>query len=181
MASMRYAAGPVAVGRLSGLAVQVVAAAVVVWIWSWMRGPGHPVPWPMLVIGVGTVVWFVVRAVRHRHDLRPLVVDDRGVRIDRAVVAWRDVAEVAVLRYGPQGPSGAQAPEVGVLLRADAGLPSGLTALVRDPDPDVIPAQLRLSTAGWALDVDGLGAAVRTHGGGVPLVERWGSARRELA
>jgi hypothetical protein len=61
------------------------------------------------------------------------------------------------------------------------GLPSGLTALVRDPDPDVIPAQLRLSTAGWRLDVDRLAAAVRVHGGGVALVERWGSARRVLA
>jgi hypothetical protein len=53
--------------------------------------------------------------------------------------------------------------------------------LVRDPDPDVISEQLRLSTAAWRLDVDRLGAAVRAHGGGVPLVERWGSARRVLA
>ena len=180
MASTRYAAGPVDIGRLSGLAAQVGGAAVVLWMWTWMRGPGRWVPWPMLLLGVGTVGWFLLRAVLHRHELRPLVVDDRGVQIGRAVVAWRGVEEVVVLRHGPQGTDGGEPPEVGVLLRPDAGLPSGLTALVRDPDPDVIPAQLRLSTAGW-LDVGRLGAAVRAHGGGVPLVERWGGARRVLA
>ena len=66
------------------------------------------------------------------------------------------------------------------MLRPGARLPSGLTALVRDPDPDAVPAPLRLPTTGWALDVDRLGAAVRTHGGGVPLVEHRGSARRVL-
>jgi hypothetical protein len=181
MASTRYAAGSVDIGRLSRTAVLVGGAAVVVWAWTWMRGPGRSVPWPMLLVGVGMVCWFLVRAVLRRHELRALVVDDRGVQIGQAVVAWHDVQEVAVLRHGPQGTSGGESPEVGVALRADAGLPSGLTALVRDPDPDAIPAQLRLSTAGWRLDVDRLGAAVRAHGGGVPLVERWGSARRVLA
>jgi hypothetical protein len=135
----------------------------------------------MLLAGVGMVGWFLVRAVLHRHELRALVVDDRGVQIGRAVVPWHAVQEVAVLRRGHQGTTGSESPEVGVVLRAGAGLPSGLTALVRDPDPDVIPAQLRLSTAGWRLDVDRLGSAVRAHGGGVPLVERWGSVRRVLA
>lgn len=180
MASTRYAAGPVDVGRLSRIALQAGGGAVVVWLWTWMRSTGGGVPWPMLLIGVGAVGWFLVRAVLRGHELRALAVDDRGVQIGRAVVAWRDIREVAVLRRGHQG-SGAEPPEVGVVLRADAGLPSGLTALVRDPDPDVIPTQLRVSTAGWRLDVDRLGAAVRTYGGGVPLVERWGGARRVLA
>src|SRR3954447_6532098 len=156
MASTRYVAGPVDVGRLGRSVLQVVGGAVVVWIWTWMGGPGHPMPWPVLVAGGGMVWWYLVGAVRRRHALGALVVDDRGVRIGRVTVAWRDVGEVAVLRHGPQGTSGGQAPEVGVLLRADAGLPSGLTALLRDPDPDVIPAQLRLSTAGWRLDADRL-------------------------
>jgi hypothetical protein len=181
MASTRYVAGPLDVGRLGRSVLQVSGSAAVLWIWTWMDGPGHPMPWPMMVAGVGMVCWYLVDAVRRRHELRALVVDDRGVRIGRVAVAWPDVGEVAVLRHGPQGTSGGQAPEVGVLLRADAGLPSGLTALVRDPDPDVIPAQLRLSTAGWRLDVGRLAAAVRAHGGGVELVERWGSARRVLA
>jgi len=181
MASTRYAAGPVDSGRLVRIVLQVGGGAAVVWAWTWMHGPGRPVSWPMVLAGVGMVCWILVQAVRRRHQLRAVVVDDRGVRIGRATVPWRDVGEVAVLRHGPRGTSGDEPPEVGVVLRADAGLPSGLTALVRDPDPDVIPAQLRLSTAGWRLDVERLGAAVRAHGDGVALVERWGGARRVLA
>ena len=180
MASTRYAAGPVDVGRLRGTVLQLLLGGLVVTAWTWMRGPGRPVPWPMVLIGGGMLAWWLVRAVLRRHELRAVVVDDRGVRIGRAVVTWPDVREVAVLRHGPWGTGGGVPPEVGVVLRAEAGLPSGLTALVRDPDPDAVPAQLRVPAGGW-LDVDGLGAAVRAHGGGVPLVERWGSARRVLA
>ena len=44
MASTRYVAGPVDVGRLGRSVLQVVGGAVVVWIWTWMDGPGHPMP-----------------------------------------------------------------------------------------------------------------------------------------
>jgi hypothetical protein len=174
----RHVAGPIGVGRCARIAGQVAGAAVVVGMWVY--GPGPTAPWPMVLVGAGWVVRFAVRAVLRRHELRPLAVDDRGVRLGRVFLPWRDIDEVAVLRDGPRDTSGGAPPEIGLLPRAGAGLPAGLTALVHGPDPEAVPAELRLSTAGWHLDVDGLATAVRVHGGGVPLVERWAGARRVL-
>ena len=172
MAPPRFTAGPLDAGRLGMIALQTAGVVVVLVVWAAVLGTD----WPKVALGAVVLGWFLVGVARRRHDLRALVVDARGVRIRRALVPWPDVREVALLRSGDRGP----APEVGLVLRPGARLPAGLTALVRDPDPDAVPASLRLPTAGWALDVDRLGSAVRAHGGGVPLVERWGSARRVL-
>lgn len=58
----------------------------------------------MRLAGRGMVGWILVRAVLRRHELRPSVVDDRGVQIGQGTIAG-------------------EPPEVGVVLRADAGAP----------------------------------------------------------
>ncbi len=180
MTPKRYVAGPIDIRRCRRSVAEVILlAASAVWMCAARGADG--LNGPFMPAGMAMVGWVVIRAVRRRHELRALVVDADGVQLGDAFLRWGDISEIAVVRREHQATSGSEPTEIGLLPAAGAGLPAGLTAVVRELDPEAIPAQLQLSTTNWKLDITRLGAAVHAHGCGVPLVEHQGSARRVLA
>jgi hypothetical protein len=149
------------------------------------------IPWGLVFIGaIGFYIWrigrppvlfvaaFAVIAVVNAWSITlAFSVDRRGIRFARRtndpttpLVPWSSIREVVVWNAGPAGLGTSGEPEVGVRLQPEAPLPRGVRSIIHDPgNPDAVAPELRKAIPG--LDRERLEAAVRAHGGGVPVVD----------
>ncbi|MQA80904.1 MAG: hypothetical protein GEV10_20880 [Streptosporangiales bacterium] len=162
--------------------VGLMAFGAVTYFGSRFVGDGDSnVPVFLLVFWGIAFVLGLVRSMRRPQRLR---VDRAGVLLGAVTVPWPSVWHVVVLRPEPVvGAFRTDLPaQVGVRLNRGAPLPSGVDALITDPDdPLAIPERLRSHVSDAVIDVEAFRAAVARYAPpSVTLAERVGDQEHVL-
>lgn len=143
-------------------------------------GESHVPSFVLVAWGVFAVLG-LVRSMRRPQRVR---VDRAGVLLGGVTVPWPSVWHVVVLRPEPvAGAFRTDLPaQVGVRLKRGAPLPSGVDALITDPDdPLAIPERLRSDVSDAVIDVEQFLAAVARYAPpDVTLAERVGDQEHVL-